>query len=230
MASNINVVLILMLAFYVSNGSLLLRPGQTDRQEHHLEQHQYRQSRLPKHESDDEADRWLLFNGGVGNVVDIDGMPPPRHYKTHRTVRVAPPWRKRNQPDVHAGGGKGGGGGGGGGGNSGKSGHHTEEGPSDLLPANLASQFMLRTPRGHRQYDVPQIECPQAEDGMDRFACPTPDRMGRYRCIDDHVLCDGFIDCPNGEDEDRQACMFYKTTKAHLDVLADALLRWARGR
>ncbi|KAK6641628.1 hypothetical protein RUM44_013343 [Polyplax serrata] len=46
---------------------------------------------------------------------------------------------------------------------------------------------------------------------MDRFACPTPDRMGRYRCIDDHVLCDGFIDCPNGEDEDRQACMFYKT-------------------
>ena len=46
---------------------------------------------------------------------------------------------------------------------------------------------------------------------MERFACPTPDRMGRYRCIDDHVLCDGFIDCPTGEDEDRQACMFYKT-------------------
>lgn len=55
-------------------------------------------------------------------------------------------------------------------------------------------------------------ECPPAEeDGMERFACPTPDRMGRYRCIDDHVLCDGFIDCPSGEDEDRQACMFYKT-------------------
>ncbi|RZF32665.1 hypothetical protein LSTR_LSTR004093 [Laodelphax striatellus] len=74
-------------------------------------------------------------------------------------------------------------------------------------------------------------ECPPAEeDGMERFACPTPDHMGRYRCIDDHVLCDGFIDCPSGEDEDRQACMFYKTTKAHLDILADALLRWARGR
>lgn len=93
-----------------------------------------------------------------------------------------------------------------------------------------ASQLMLRTPRGSRQYDVPQIECPPASDGMDRFACPTPDRQGRYHCIDDHVLCDGFIDCPGGEDEDRQACMFYKTTKAHLDVLADALLRWARGR
>ncbi|PNF31691.1 hypothetical protein B7P43_G14034, partial [Cryptotermes secundus] len=54
-------------------------------------------------------------------------------------------------------------------------------------------------------------ECPPAEDGMDRFACPTPDRMGRYRCIEDHVLCDGYIDCPKGEDEDRQGCMFYKT-------------------
>lgn len=35
-------------------------------------------------------------------------------------------------------------------------------------------------------------------DGMERFACPTPDRQGRYRCIDDHVLCDGFVDCPEG--------------------------------
>lgn len=92
------------------------------------------------------------------------------------------------------------------------------------------SQLMLRSPRGQRQYDVPQIECPPADDGMERFACPTPDRQGRYHCIDDHVLCDGFIDCPSGEDEDRQSCMFFKTTKAHLDVLADALLRWARGR
>ncbi|KAL9920117.1 low-density lipoprotein receptor domain-containing jelly belly protein [Glossina fuscipes fuscipes] len=95
---------------------------------------------------------------------------------------------------------------------------------------SLASQLMLRTARGQRQYDVPQIECPTAMDGMERFACPTPDVQGRYRCIDDHVLCDGFIDCPEGEDEDRRSCMFYKTTKAHLDVLADALLRWARGR
>lgn len=114
--------------------------------------------------------------------------------------------------------GQNGGGGGGGGGGM----------PS--IPHGMASQLMLRSARGQRQYDVPQIECPPAMDGMERFACPTPDRQGRYRCIDDHVLCDGFIDCPEGEDEDRQACMFYKTTKAHLDVLADALLRWARGR
>ncbi|CAG9859205.1 unnamed protein product [Phyllotreta striolata] len=56
-------------------------------------------------------------------------------------------------------------------------------------------------------------ECPPADDGMERFACPTPDRQGRYHCIDDHVLCDGFVDCPSAEDEDRQSCMFYKTMK-----------------
>ncbi|VVD00478.1 unnamed protein product [Leptidea sinapis] len=87
-------------------------------------------------------------------------------------------------------------------------------------------------------------KCPPAADGMERFACPTPDRQGRYRCIDDHVLCDGFIDCPS----DRLSVhpntlandllirpramkrLKRKDTKAHLDVLADALLRWARGR
>ncbi|XP_043280189.1 uncharacterized protein jeb [Venturia canescens] len=110
------------------------------------------------------------------------------------------------------------------------SGPQSQSGPPTGPGASIASQFLLRSARGNRQYDVPQIECPASEDGMERFACPTPDRMGRYRCIDDHVLCDGFIDCPTAEDEDRQACMFYKTTKAHLDVLADALLRWARGR
>lgn len=57
------------------------------------------------------------------------------------------------------------------------------------------------------------VECPNAEDGMERFACPTPDPLGRYRCIDDHVLCDGFLDCPDGSDEDRHSCMFYKTVR-----------------
>lgn len=51
---------------------------------------------------------------------------------------------------------------------------------------------------------------------MERFACPSADRMGRYHCIDDHALCDGFIDCPTGEDEDRQACMFYKTVSVSI--------------
>ncbi|XP_078038690.1 low-density lipoprotein receptor domain-containing jelly belly protein [Augochlora pura] len=95
---------------------------------------------------------------------------------------------------------------------------------------SIAPQLLLRSTRGSIQYDVPQIQCPFSEDGMERFACPNPDRFGRYHCIDDHALCDGFLDCPSGEDEDLQACMFYKTTKAHLDVLADAILRWARGR
>ena len=43
--------------------------------------------------------------------------------------------------------------------------------------------------------------------------------MGRYRCIEDHVLCDGFIDCPRGEDEDRMSCMFYKTVSNRGDIV-----------
>ncbi|XP_015781933.1 putative protein TPRXL [Tetranychus urticae] len=95
---------------------------------------------------------------------------------------------------------------------------------------DFQSLFHRIARRSSRPYDVPQIECPSSEDGIDRFACPSADRMGRYRCIEDHVLCNGFYDCPNGEDEDRKSCMFYKTTKAHLDVLADAMLRMVRGR
>ncbi|KAG9510913.1 hypothetical protein GZH46_00529 [Fragariocoptes setiger] len=68
------------------------------------------------------------------------------------------------------------------------------------------------------------------DEGVERFACPTPEvnTSDKFRCIFDHAICDGYEDCPGGEDEDRLACMFYKTTKAHLDVMADALLRWAR--
>ena len=54
-------------------------------------------------------------------------------------------------------------------------------------------------------------ECPPAADGFDRFACPSPDKIGRYKCIDAHALCDGYIDCPESQDEDRMACMFFKT-------------------
>ena len=53
-------------------------------------------------------------------------------------------------------------------------------------------------------------ECPQAEDGMKLFACPTPDESGNFQCIDDHALCDRRRHCPNGEDEDRTVCMFHK--------------------
>lgn len=99
---------------------------------------------------------------------------------------------------------------------------------------SMAVQMMKkRRPPGHhggRMYDVPQIECPRSEDRMERFACPSPDFRGRYRCIDDRSLCDGFFDCPSREDENPEMCLFYKTTKAHLDILAEALLRWARGR
>lgn len=46
---------------------------------------------------------------------------------------------------------------------------------------------------------------------MERFACPTPDFRGRYRCIDDRMLCNGFHECPNHEDENPDQCLFYKT-------------------
>ncbi|XP_050090287.1 transcriptional activator protein Pur-beta [Anopheles aquasalis] len=152
--------------------------------------------------------------GGGGSEEDTDTDREIQRTATANSKRASPT-NSRNKMMADSGGGGG-----------------APEGGSSMpsIPHSVANQMMLRSTRGQRQYDVPQIECPPAMDGMERFACPTPDRQGRYRCIDDHVLCDGFIDCPEGEDEDRQACMFYKTTKAHLDVLADALLRWARGR
>jgi len=94
---------------------------------------------------------------------------------------------------------------------------------------SLARNIMKRRPR-YGRYDVPQIECPRSPDRMEKFACPTPDFRQRYRCIDDTALCDGFFDCPGQEDENPDQCLFYKTTKAHLDILAEALLRWVRGR
>ena len=48
---------------------------------------------------------------------------------------------------------------------------------------------------------------------MERFACPRPDRRGRFRCIDDRALCDGFYDCPDKEDENPDHCLFYKTVR-----------------
>ncbi len=52
---------------------------------------------------------------------------------------------------------------------------------------------------------------------MERFACPTPDFRGRYRCIDDRSLCDGFFDCPGREDENPEQCLFYKTVSTTTD-------------
>lgn len=100
----------------------------------------------------------------------------------------------------------------------------------DEVGTGAATTMLSRQQRNGRRYDVPQIECPRSPDHMERFACPRPDRRGRFRCIDDRALCDGFYDCPDKEDENPDHCLFYKTTKAHLDILAEALLRWARGR
>jgi len=75
-------------------------------------------------------------------------------------------------------------------------------------------------------------ECPPTEDGFERFACPSPDKEGRFRCIDDHVLCDGYIDCPNGDDEDRKNCFFFKTVRKKIIItnLIECNLFWKRER
>ncbi len=57
---------------------------------------------------------------------------------------------------------------------------------------------------------VPVPVCPFAEDGVQLFSCPSPDKFGQYHCIDDHALCDSKLHCPNGEDEDPTICMFHK--------------------
>ncbi|KAH9402274.1 Protein dispatched 1 [Tyrophagus putrescentiae] len=54
-------------------------------------------------------------------------------------------------------------------------------------------------------------DCPSTENGVDRFACPTADAYGRFLCIDDQHICNGYTDCPRGEDEDTMSCMFYKS-------------------
>ncbi|KAF7496735.1 hypothetical protein SSS_03166 [Sarcoptes scabiei] len=65
-----------------------------------------------------------------------------------------------------------------------------------------------------KSFDTPQIECPSSENGMDRFSCPSRDNYGRFLCIDDQHICDGYFDCPLGEDEERINCMFYKSNWA----------------
>ena len=58
-------------------------------------------------------------------------------------------------------------------------------------------------------------ECPTAKDGQAEFYCPTPDKLGNWRCIDDFQLCDGVRHCPNGEDELPVSCLFYRVVSIH---------------
>lgn len=143
MAANVNVLLILTLAFYVSNGSLLLssslRPSQ-GLQGHHLEEHQYRQSRIPKRQNffeEEAADRWLLYDKEDDSNEGLSQFGGKRHQRFEKAGN-RPPWRKRNHQDEE------------------DSGGNTLK-ASDVLSKNFASQHMLRTPRNHRTYDVPQI-------------------------------------------------------------------------
>ena len=77
-----------------------------------------------------------------------------------------------------------------------------------------------------KQYMVCHLsECPTASDGVQLFACPSPNREGFYPCIDDHSLCNDKIDCPRGEDENRTVCMFHKTVSMSRIVYACRVTR-----
>jgi len=66
-------------------------------------------------------------------------------------------------------------------------------------------------------------QCPTAKDGQPEFYCPTPDKMGNWRCIDDFQLCDGVRHCPNGEDELPVSCLFYRVIETHLNSVSQRL-------
>ncbi|KZS06913.1 Uncharacterized protein APZ42_029439 [Daphnia magna] len=95
----------------------------------------------------------------------------------------------------------------------------------------IKSRMKLRTPTGLRRikrfpihldplyqyrYLARSGQCPTAKDGQPEFYCPTPDRNGNWRCIDDFQLCDGVRHCPNGEDELPVSCLFYRVVETHL--------------
>lgn len=132
---------------------------------------------LPEEEEEVEAaaERWLLYETGGNGIVDLEGIPPPQPHHKHRqrtpplqqAFMLPPPWNKRDQHPLRPLGSAGeppgethlkmeetvpgaGGGGGGGGGDGGG------ELPPEF-PKDLANQFMLRSPRGTRHYDVPVI-------------------------------------------------------------------------
>lgn len=141
-----------------------------------VQHHSRLEPRLTEEDEDEEveaaAERWLLYETGGNGIVDLEGIPPPHPHHQHRQhsppiqhAFVFPPsWNKRDRHpfrppgsggeppgETHLGSADtapaaedGGGGGGGGGG-------------PPVLPKGLANQFMLRSPRGHREYDVPQI-------------------------------------------------------------------------
>lgn len=66
-------------------------------------------------------------------------------------------------------------------------------------------------------------QCPTAKDGQAEFYCPTPDKLGNWRCIDDFQLCDGVRHCPNGEDELPVSCLFYRVIETHLNSVSQLL-------
>ncbi|XP_076040848.1 uncharacterized protein LOC143025268 [Oratosquilla oratoria] len=62
--------------------------------------------------------------------------------------------------------------------------------------------------------------CPMTADDREMVFCPTPSMNGKWKCIDDDVLCDEVSDCPNSDDESPLQCLFYRSVKTYIqDIL-----------
>lgn len=54
--------------------------------------------------------------------------------------------------------------------------------------------------------------------GKSQFLCPTRNTNRYDVCITKEQLCDHIRDCPEGEDEDPQHCMFYQPVSHLLEL------------
>ncbi|KAE9552389.1 hypothetical protein FO519_004402 [Halicephalobus sp. NKZ332] len=60
--------------------------------------------------------------------------------------------------------------------------------------------------------------------GKSQFLCPSRNSNRYDVCITKEQLCDHVRDCPDGEDEDPQTCMFYQPIDDQLKTLSHAVL------
>ncbi|KAL7632765.1 UNVERIFIED_CONTAM: hypothetical protein RMT77_016889 [Armadillidium vulgare] len=76
----------------------------------------------------------------------------------------------------------------------------------------------------HYSYWLKPEECPSSEEGFPQVHCPSASKSGEWICVEDQDLCDGFSHCPNHEDEEPNACLYFKAMQNYVDLLVSALV------
>ncbi|XP_048767069.1 uncharacterized protein LOC125674071 [Ostrea edulis] len=69
---------------------------------------------------------------------------------------------------------------------------------------------------------VPVIRCEEKRNS-DLIACPSPNSRREFYCISEDLLCNGIMDCPNGEDENLVSCMFHKWANTFFNSISSSL-------